>query len=211
MSKLENNLNSLFNWSFLYQYKFFFNQFFSYCYHFTEDELLKFRGKLVMGNPQMDFDGSYIYPNYGLIYNQNIRWTNNLILNYHADLQNVTDVLLPLTGHYEIQFIDLPLDSKELIDNIIGLNQSIIIDGNSFSEEDSHYNLLDEEIKNNVSYFSDVLNQKEFSSSDLINCITNFDDFKYYLSNNSFCENVMMKLVSDIEDFRVDSFYSNFD
>lgn len=209
MLKEENNLSDHFDWDFLYQNKYFFNQFFSLNYSFTENELLEFKGKLVMGNRLEYFDGAYVNPNYGLIYNQKIRWTNNLILNYLPDLLKVTDFLLPFSVHYEIQFIDLPFDSRDVIDQVRGLNQSLIINGYSYSEEEGYYDSLDEELKDNELYYKDMLNQKEFGSADLINCITNSGDYKYYLSNNSFCEKLMIKLCADIEDFNIHAFYSN--
>jgi hypothetical protein len=208
MLKEENNLSDHFDWDFLYQNKDFFNQFFSLNYSFTENELLEFKGKLVMGNRLEYFDGSYVNPNYGLIYNQKIRWTNNLIINYLSSLLKVTDFLLPFSGHYEIQFIDLPFDSRDVIDQVRGLNQSLIINGYSYSEEEGYYDSLDEKLKDNDLYYHDMLNQKEFSSSDLIDYIMNSDNYKYYLSNNSFCGQVMNKISTDMRDFNIRTFYS---
>lgn len=209
MLKEENNLSDHFDWDFLYQNKDFFNQFFSLNYSFTEAELLEFRGKLVMGNRLEYFDGVSVNPNYGLIYNQKIRWTYNLIINYLPDLQKVTDFRLPFLLDHEIQFIDLPFDSREVIVQMRGLNQSLLNIGYSHSEEEGYYDSLGEELKDNDLHYNDMINQKEFSSTDLINYTRNSGDYKYYLSNNSFCEKIMIKLYADIEDFNILAFYSN--
>lgn len=210
MSREENNLSDHFDWEFVFQNKDFFNQLFSTYYNFSEEELIELKGKLVLGNPVIEFEGYNIFPNYGLIYNKTIRWTNNLILHYLADLRNITNVLLPYSGHYEIQFVDLPLDSVQVLEEVKNVRQFLIINSYSYSEDEEYYDSLDEELKNNDLNFYNILNQKEFSSSDLRNYITNLGDYKYYLSNISFCVNVFNKLVADIEDFKVYSFYSIF-
>jgi hypothetical protein len=152
-------------------------------------------------------DSIHLKTNFGLIYNDNIVWSEKLQKIYYKE-----PVLLYAGGgtdeySYEIKFDELPLDINEEIEGIKSIYQNQIINGYGYSEEDGYYDSLSDELDNLEKYFNYVLFTKDFSNEEILKVITS--NYENYFGNRIFCERLIDKIHKDINNFNIEVFYSN--
>lgn len=198
MEGVEMSVKNQLNWAFLLEKKDFFNQLFSTHYSFLNYELTRFKSLLNLGNESYQIDSGAIRINtsFGLIFNQNISWTENIrhcfrkekVLIYTGGgkdeySNNVNFDSLPISLSNELQFLEQQdisdliqggLDSEFQISEIIEYYFQIFTKVKF--ESDFCFNVMN---KNeviwiaNYSFYLDVLNLVETS-------IQNFNIIKFY-------------------------------
>lgn len=86
-SAVISNISNKITWYFLKENFSFFNQLFATHYPFTENELIKFQKIISVGSPYLTLDSGAINceTNFGLIFNENIQWTEELKQIYYEE------------------------------------------------------------------------------------------------------------------------------
>lgn len=204
--KEQNDRLFILNWDILFKYKYFFNQFFSSFYSFTEAQLIDFCDKLIVGRPYLDLDD--FYPNrtiFGLIFNENIIWTKKLKTIYYEKFKLLWDDSKDLYP-FEIKFDKLPLSIIEEIERVKSIQEVQIVNGHhGCSEEDIYYLMYD--LDDLEKSFSNILLKEDFSNEEILKVTTN--NLKNYFGNRIFRERLIYKIHNDISDFNIEEFYSN--
>lgn len=208
--KEQNDRLFVLSWDILFEHKDFFNQFFSTYYSFSESQLIAFQGKLSVGSPYIDLLDDLSLnrkTEFGLIFNKNIIWTEELKKIYYEEPR------LLWVGHqdvysFEIKFDDLPLDINKEIERVKYIYQNQIIDDCQYD----YYNIGDK-LDNLDSNFNILLLRKNFSNEDILKVVINYSTNYYFsniiLGNIVFCKRLISKIHKDINDFNIESFYLN--
>jgi hypothetical protein len=200
------------NWDFLFQFKEFFNHFFSCSYPFNEAELILHQKKIILGSPGILYSFGYSKANYGLIFNKCNIWNQTTFAIYHKEPQivyagNGTDEYsfeiklnkLPYIIEYEIE-MKIIMDSNELISDYQYLNDEEI-------RVESNYVNLGKELKDINDYYSGIKSQVNFDP-EIVFKIINSNNQDYFC-NQIFCNYLLNKILVDIDDFKIENFYDN--
>lgn len=208
--KEQNDRLFILSWDLIFEHKVFFNQFFSTYYSFSESQLITFHGKLSVGSPYIDLLDDYILnlkTEFGLIFNKNIIWTEELKNIYYEEPRLLWAGGSEDVYSFEIKFDELPLDINKEIESLKSIYQNQIINGYGYSEEEGYYDYLVDELDNLDSQFNNIILRKDFSNEDILKVITN--NLKNYFGNIIFCDRLISKIHKDINDFNIEGFYSN--
>lgn len=200
MKEETNELIYVLDWDKLFEFKNFFNEFFSAIYTFSEKELINYYKKIELGHeftcPSIDSEPLGVgQARYGLKYNRNVFWSESLRELYSKD-SNTID----FNFYYIENFEELPLNINKQVNSHLHFEQS---------QHNYHkYNSNSESNPKIEKYYDDILNKKVFSDIELLNIIKNYRTD--YFCNRYFINKLNYKIKKDIPDFEIIKFYAIF-
>lgn len=197
----------LLTWKVLLMHSSFFNHFFSTFYEFNESQLNRYHKMLIIGRPSL-FIGSDIGSLdtvFGLIFNTNIKWTENLKKLYYYEPSLIYAGDGRDVYEYELEFDKLPESIDEEIKGIELSAEGAIIDSYRDTENEEDYDNLGQELEHSISYYENIRTKENFTDSDILNIIEE-RNFCFW-GNSKFRSTLINKLFRDISSFNVEDFY----
>lgn len=204
-----NKKEGVFTWQYLYQYRSAFNNLFSGNYSFSEKELIDFNKYLELGNEQYEItSGINKESKIGLIFNENIYWTDYLKVIYYYE----PHVIYAGDGNdiydYQIYFEKLPIDKNLELSKNKDCKELLLIQSHEPIESDAEAENLNLQIDRNQRYYDSFLNKINYSADEIFLIMSGDETLHFF--NENFYTNVFEKIIKDIPDFTIENFYGLF-